>query len=526
MGLLNVSEALMESPDTQETLVEVGIEDEPSTQEFAFPKLDGILFPLVVTNAEVVAPCPWMGGAEVPLTVALNNYCQPMTEENADQVIADVYDFLASQVSEEKEVLQEPAVEVSREEKSEPVVVEVKKENTPQNDLTRPGEPPKKAESVTKRSEPLQRPIETAIKPKAETKPSVDKSTEKDTIEHEEAKRVVSIPVEEADVSPARHESPQPTPEVHDVAPEHEHRTVDRPVALSVEATPQQDDNLTTTQDRNQELVTESIAPATTLDLKMDNQSEPLPDSKDDEPLLYENSDIYLAAQASENEIVFESLEYFSKAAAEETVRDDDEIEPVIDESMAEPLDPDHELLILDQDELYSSADRQEVVQTHWGVEELEMVLDEDATRLDSLVETELAISEVNKLLLSLSEPSESPDEVEFAAIDEERGISENKETAEELEAVYTNLSDDRQFAYEIEPADATMRGLYVSLSPEDETDLSERLKEIDEPITRRGTRGTTRTLTTAAGTLKTALYRATAIGRSALRPHIIVSVR
>ncbi|AHB42136.1 hypothetical protein RAAC3_TM7C00001G0274 [Candidatus Saccharibacteria bacterium RAAC3_TM7_1] len=520
-----MSEALVESPYVQETVAEMRVENEYNTQELAFPKLDGILFPLVVTNAEVVAPCPWMGGAEVPLTVALNNYCQPMTEENADQVIADVYDFLANQVSEEKEVLQEPAVEVSREEKSEPVVVEVKKENTPQNDLTRSDEPPKKAESVTNKSKPLQQPIETAIKPKAETKPSVDKSAEKDTIEHEEAKQVVPIPVEETDVSPARHESPRSTSGVHDVAPEHEHRTVDRPVALSVEATPQQDDNLTATQDKNQELVTESITPATTLDLEMDNQSEPLPDSKDDESLLYENSDIDPAVQALENEIVLEPLEYFSQTASE-MVRDDNEIEPVIDESMAESLDPDHELLILDQDELYSSADCQEVVQTHWGVEELETVLDEDATRLDSLVETELAISEVNKLLLSLSEPSENPDEVAFAAIDEEHGISDNKETPEELETAYTDLSDDIQFAYEIESADATMRGLYAGLSPEDDADLSEILKEIDEPITYRGTRGTTRTLTTAAGTLKTALYRATAIGRSALRPHIIVSVR
>lgn len=86
----------------------------PAEQTF-FPKLDGELFPIVMENADVVAPCAWMDGAEVSLTVALNNYYRPMTEENADDVIADVYDFLSRQIImvEPPEVLEVQTLEVS-----------------------------------------------------------------------------------------------------------------------------------------------------------------------------------------------------------------------------------------------------------------------------------------------------------------------------------------------------------------------------------------------------------------------------
>ena len=90
-----MAEILGEAP----VLVQMEPQFEPLEQlareELLFPKLDGILFPIVLANAEVVAPCRWMGDAEVSLTVALNNYYQMMTEENADEVIADVYEFLA-----------------------------------------------------------------------------------------------------------------------------------------------------------------------------------------------------------------------------------------------------------------------------------------------------------------------------------------------------------------------------------------------------------------------------------------------
>jgi len=92
-----------------ETLVEPAIPNEELENfgapeaELAFPMLDGILFPLVVANAEVVAPCPWLDNAEVSLTVALNNYYQPMTEEDASAIIADVYEFLANQVQQQEQ---------------------------------------------------------------------------------------------------------------------------------------------------------------------------------------------------------------------------------------------------------------------------------------------------------------------------------------------------------------------------------------------------------------------------------------
>lgn len=86
--------------------------DEPSERP-SFPKLDGIVFPIVVANADVIAPCPWMAGAEVTLTEALNNYYRPMTEENADTVLAEVIEFITNRVEAQEEVMQEvePTVE-------------------------------------------------------------------------------------------------------------------------------------------------------------------------------------------------------------------------------------------------------------------------------------------------------------------------------------------------------------------------------------------------------------------------------
>ena len=91
-------EVLSRFEETEEVVAVSEARIEPVAEELAFPKLDGVLFPMVVANADVVAPCPWMGGAEVSLSEALNNYYQLMSEENADTVIADVNDFLANQV--------------------------------------------------------------------------------------------------------------------------------------------------------------------------------------------------------------------------------------------------------------------------------------------------------------------------------------------------------------------------------------------------------------------------------------------
>ena len=92
-----MTEVLTRFPDAPETEVQFEQFDQIKTEELLFPKLDGILLPIVMDNADVVAPCQWMGGAEVSLSTALNNYYRPMTEENADEVIAEVYEFLAGQ---------------------------------------------------------------------------------------------------------------------------------------------------------------------------------------------------------------------------------------------------------------------------------------------------------------------------------------------------------------------------------------------------------------------------------------------
>lgn len=100
MGQFDVEEILAETPDFPEMEVLFTKEEQYAIEQSSFPKLDGVLFPIVVVNADVVASCWWMGNSEVTLTVALNNYYQMMTEENADAVIADVRDFLANQIVE------------------------------------------------------------------------------------------------------------------------------------------------------------------------------------------------------------------------------------------------------------------------------------------------------------------------------------------------------------------------------------------------------------------------------------------
>jgi hypothetical protein len=83
----------------------------------SFPRLDGEVGPLVAANADVVAPCWWMGGAEVTLTAAMCNYYTQMMEENADQILADVRDFIANQVTKTEEVEEQGEAEEEEPEK-------------------------------------------------------------------------------------------------------------------------------------------------------------------------------------------------------------------------------------------------------------------------------------------------------------------------------------------------------------------------------------------------------------------------
>jgi hypothetical protein len=83
----------------------------------SFPRLDGEVGPLVAANADVVAACWWMGGTEVTLTAAMCNYYTQMTEENADQILADVRDFIANQVTKTEEVEEQGEAEEEEPEK-------------------------------------------------------------------------------------------------------------------------------------------------------------------------------------------------------------------------------------------------------------------------------------------------------------------------------------------------------------------------------------------------------------------------
>jgi len=498
--LLNVSEAVVESPYVQETVVEMGVENEYNAQELAFPKLDGVLFPLVVANAEVTAPCAWMGGMEVSLTAALNNYYQPMTEENADQVITDVYDFLANQASKEEQVQPEPEVEAPREEKTELVVVEVKKESPPQSI---PEKPPQKAEPVTEKEaasqqQPVEAPVEqTAVQP-------VEMSAEKSNKKLEDTAQTKPGRANKIDASVVESEPPRTLPETQNVEPEYEHVDSDVPALQSVEVIPRvENDILAPIQPSDRELVTEPSAPIISTTLEMDYQGDSTPDRQDTELPLHENSDVDLEVLEPEDEIVLEPLEYFDELLAEVGGEDNEE-------------------------ELQSANSEQEETPERWGTRELETVLDENTTSFDALIETELAITKANELLLLLDEPLETYEDIQFETDDSQPQYN-NDEVPDELEVVQTESFADVAFIYEYESElsdTAAVRGYSTSLL-DDETSVVKKLEEEDElTIRRSGSRGTTRTLTSAAGTIRTALHRAAAIGRSALRPHVIVSVR
>lgn len=108
-------------------------EAEVASDQLKFPKLDGMVFPLAAEYADVVAPCKWMGGAEVTLTEALNNYYQTMTEDTAEQIVEDINEFLANQtaiIQNSQEIILEEIVieEVKHDEEEDirPPVEEIK----------------------------------------------------------------------------------------------------------------------------------------------------------------------------------------------------------------------------------------------------------------------------------------------------------------------------------------------------------------------------------------------------------------
>lgn len=190
-----MTEVLTRDPDTIETEIQFEQFDQVETEELLFPKLDGVLLPIVMDNADVVAPCWWMGGDEVSLTVALNNYYQQMTEENADEVIADVCEFLTSR----------PEPEEKNKQELDPTILIIEHEESREND-------------EKQRVDAL--PINTVVPTYAEIKiepPATDVERSVETTQqvaaHASAAHAVSSFVEQPDVATATEpEPPVPLP--------------------------------------------------------------------------------------------------------------------------------------------------------------------------------------------------------------------------------------------------------------------------------------------------------------------------
>lgn len=126
-----------------QTYEPVSLTGEAAENLYSFPRLDGEVMPLVAANEHVIASCRWMGGAEVTLTIAMINYPELMTEENADQILADIREFLASQRI-EREILDE---ELDAEEEDAPE----KERPEPEEKAAKPEKQPvRKAETDNK----------------------------------------------------------------------------------------------------------------------------------------------------------------------------------------------------------------------------------------------------------------------------------------------------------------------------------------------------------------------------------------
>lgn len=138
-----------------------------NTENRVFPRLDGEVGPLVAAHADVIAPCRWMGGAEVTLSTAICNYYMIMTEENADQVLADIYEFIANEISgkeeldeqnEEKPESEEPEDDNEKTDaKPEPQKEPAKPEQKPESKPKEPA-PPEKTVSKVVEAQPLPQP--------------------------------------------------------------------------------------------------------------------------------------------------------------------------------------------------------------------------------------------------------------------------------------------------------------------------------------------------------------------------------
>lgn len=484
-----MAEVLVQVPITLEEEPRVEAENPDAIEQLSFPKLDGTLFPIVVENADMIAPCPWMGGDEVSLTVALNNYYQPMTEENADEVIADVQAFLANQLQKEEEKLSEPEVESLILPQEEVIGVELGDTTLPRDSDTekaplkkspyiqpKPIEPPVVVETVTDTPRPVENDTEATVEavPTAQELVREAPAHTKETVVVPEATPLDMTAVTEAEDDRAPREDIPVARQVADDVPE--------PTPI---------------QEKNPELTTVTTPAIPEIDhadvAQMGTPHDTVvSENGEDLDISGLREEAAGAAELADNpSSVFVPTDETTEPASEMP-------ESTVQEEATTDYESEPELPVVYYDQNPDSENE-------------ELTNPASAQTNESSVSVDPAVEKIEQLIAELARAADSQETAEPEANE----AAENEvEPQDDLRALYAELLDDMQLVQRPEFEDLK-KSLTVELGLEDEAGILERLEEIEDPVLQRVIHKTIKALAAIITTTKKTITR---IGRSALR--------
>jgi hypothetical protein len=517
-----VGEVLIQALELEELETQLDSEYPDAIEQSSFPKLDGILFPIVVANADIIAPCPWMGGDEVSLTTALNNYYQPMTEENADVVIADVFDFLANRiVIDENKKLQETETHED----------EVDDEKKVSEDATKT---PPRSSYKDKRINTEKRVQTQSRVTKAPAVPQMARAIvpvqEGAEIEREDVTKMEREPIDEAPTSSVRQTTiPEESPDVPRLLKESDivsirddskmesSDTSDQDVAIRPVSVPSEPK----TSDEHE---TEDIRPVFAVD--MIPPAVPAVGLRDIEELSYQETEPDLTLP--------EQLEDIADIVADDPGpigEEDGSIEARLASTVQEPDVEDSGAEIWSEI-LACNEDNPDVSEEQGAEDKSQMETDDS----ESSVQPSLATEKINGLLMDLARQAETdePDILEianklvdeiaemslnFEAGNDDKATTNETDIKKELRESYVELLDTMTLGHKEELADLLT---YVTLELRAKDPKAESLDEIDDKAFHTSIRKYIKGLAVIVSTIKKAMARVMAIGRSALMLHIV----
>jgi hypothetical protein len=520
-----VGEVLIQALELEELETQPDIEYPDVTEQLSFPKLDGILFPIVVANADIIAPCPWMGGNEVSLTTALNNYYQPMTEENADTVIADVFDFLANRiVIDESKELQETETQED----------EVDDEKKVSEDATKiPQRPSYKDKRINteKRVQTQSRVTKAPAVPQMAR--AVAPVRENRETAREDLTKVEREPIDEAPTSSVHQATiPEESPDMPRLLKESDIVSIRDDSKMEPSDTPDQDVairpvSVPSEPETSDEHETEDIRPVFAVD--MIRPAVPDVGLRDIEELSHQETEPDLTLP--------EQLEDIADIVADDPGpigEEDRSIEARLASTVQEP-DAEDSGAEAWSEILASNEDNPDVSEEQ-GAEDKSQVETDD---LEPSVQSSLMTEKINGLLMDLTRQAEIDEsdilEIANKLVDEIAEMSLNLEVGnddevttnetdikKELRESYVELLDTMTLGHKEELADLLT---YVTLELQAknlEADATEGLDEIDDKVLHTIIHKQIKGLAVIVSTMKKALARVMAVGRSALMLHIV----